>query len=114
MFLLELRKATAPCQSIVLKPFGPPVLVGIKRVASGPSTLALYFTSVSCPEDKASVVTGFFVEWSTTKDFLPGTVWDNTVAANVDLIHIQQCGQGIQSSPDRRLGCGCAVFCMSR
>lgn len=88
MFLLELRKATAPCQSIVLKPFGPPVLVRIKRVASGPSTLAL-------PEDKASVVTGFFVEWSTTEDSLPGTVWDTTVAANVGLIHIQQCGQGI-------------------
>eukprot|EP00956_Cyclotella_meneghiniana_P040648 scaffold201458_cov129-Cyclotella_meneghiniana.AAC.1 len=55
----------APCQSITLKPFGPPlppVLIEIKSVASRHSSRALHFTSVSYREDNSSIVTGFFVE----------------------------------------------------
>ena len=83
VFLLEMTEATEHhiSQSSPFGPPLPPVLVEIERVASSPSSLAIYFTLVSYFEDKASVVTGFFVEWSTTEDFLPGTVWDTTLAA---------------------------------
>eukprot|EP00970_Alexandrium_tamarense_P002964 scaffold427_cov103-Alexandrium_tamarense.AAC.19 len=75
-----------PCSSVFLKPMGlpmPPDMVEINRVASNPSSLALHFTSVSYPEDKSSIVTGYFVEWSTTEDFLPGTVANETLGSEL-------------------------------
>jgi hypothetical protein len=73
------------CQSQYLKPFAspnPPTLVEMARIASSPSSLAVHFTSVTYPDDRASTVSGFFIEWSTTEDFLPGTVWNMTVDVN--------------------------------
>ena len=72
-----------PCQSQFLKPSGPPLppeVVEIKRTAFSHTSLMVHFTSVSFPEDKASVVTGFYIEWSLNEDFLPGTVSNTTVA----------------------------------
>eukprot|EP00804_Cyclotella_cryptica_P021433 CCRYP_005783-RA/>CCRYP_005783-RA protein AED:0.00 eAED:0.00 QI:831/1/1/1/1/1/3/2372/6166 len=74
-----------PCQPTFLKPAGPPLPpahIEVERAASHPSSLALHFTSVSYPEDRASLVTGFFIEWSTTEGFLDGTVSSATLKAD--------------------------------
>ena len=74
-----------PCQAQFLKPSGPPLppaVVEIKRTDFSPASLIVHFTSVSFPEDKASAVTGFYIEWSSSEDFLSGTVLNATVAAD--------------------------------
>lgn len=73
-----------PCPSLFLKPYGPPLppaIVELRRVASDPSSLALHFTSVMSPEDKGSIVSAYFVEWSTSEGFETGTVANATLSA---------------------------------
>jgi len=73
-----------PCASTFLKPKGPPLpplVVELERVASDPSSLALHFTSVTSPDDKGSIISGYFVEWS-TDGFQSGSVFNATLNAN--------------------------------
>ena len=77
---------SSPCPSLFLKPYGPPLpplVVELERVASNPSSLALYFTSVTGPGDKGSIVSAYFVEWWSTSDtFQSGMVSNATLRAD--------------------------------
>ncbi len=73
-----------PCPPLFLKPFSPPLpptVVELRRVASDPSSLAVHFTSVTNPEDKGSIVSAYFIEWSTSEGFEPGSVANVTLSA---------------------------------
>ena len=74
-----------PCPSLFLKPYGPPsppLVVELEHVASNPSSLALYFTSVTSPGNKGSIVRGYVVEWSTSDTFQSGTVTNAMLCAD--------------------------------
>jgi len=61
-----------PCENMVLKPMGlpdAPSSISLVRDRSCSTSLILHFTMVSYPADKASVVSSFLVEWSTTEEF---------------------------------------------
>ena len=80
-----------PSPVVTLKPHGPPLppaVVEIDRVPLNPSELTLHFTSVSSPDDRSSVVTSYFVEWTTAEDFTGSAVFSATL--NLDSIHSER------------------------
>ena len=63
---------SSPCPSLVLKPRStpdPPLYIEAVKVAGSASNIKLYFSSVSFPANRASEVSSFFLEWSTSSSF---------------------------------------------
>ena len=72
-----------PSSATFLKPYGPPLpptVVELERVPTSPSSLALHFTSVPSPDDRSSLVSNYFVEWSMLEDFTGTTVFNTTLS----------------------------------
>ena len=65
------------CPSLFVNPSGPllsPLVVEFKHAASNTSSIALYFTLVTSPGNKGSIVHAYVVEWSTSDTFQSGMV----------------------------------------
>jgi len=72
-----------PCAVQTIKPMSgadAPAVVEVDRVAGSNSQLNVYFTMVSYPEDRASAVTTFDVEYSTSSSFEASVTETDSVA----------------------------------